>query len=274
MDITKKNYNKPTIWKTVVIAILILCALLGATWGVFAVFFPKNLADITYDMGMDSYSAKLYERHYKKTNNLDSLYLALNLSIKTENDEKVVKLFEEFYNNENYTAYIYFVNSQNNNVKASSIVKSTLLNEDNYLKNKYIQSLLAENHYVKAFDFAIADRMVESPTYTNMGNYLFTHFLIRSNIDYFCNKFYTTDIAYEETLLCKLENYVLALNTEFSDKFEKGVGEEYIIAMANRILQVANNVLNLKYKFELEDDTNLDQIISTTNQKMQLLMMG
>ena len=140
-----KKYHKNYTPLIVVSIILTFVMIVASVWAILANLKPAEVGALAYKVNWNSYALKLYERDYEKTGDIDSLYMALNISIKLKNDDKVISLFDTFSDNENYGSYMLFVNSENKKEDVNSIVKATLLNEDNYLKNCYIQSFL--NHH-------------------------------------------------------------------------------------------------------------------------------
>lgn len=277
-QLEKKDYNRKKLVITIVCIVLAFAILISTTWLVFAFAAPKKLAKFAYNCNMENYALKLYKRDYKKSGDINTLYTILCIEIKHENDAEIVSNFEEFYKNPNYYDFVEKVNEENLKADTNELVKASLLNEDNYLKNKYIKSLIATNKIDKAFDFACEDAFILNPTYNNFGNYLF---------DGFCNetvlktegvttKFNVAKEKYNnESVIVAIEEYFENLNTEFVNKYLE-VEKKYAWGMGNRILQVGKNLLEL-YKFNdiggTRDSANVENVMNNVVTKFQILNM-
>ena len=257
-----KNYT-PLIIVCIVVTFLIICS---TVWVLLSSLAPAKLAGFVYRLNWNTYAVKLYEKDYKNEGNIDSLYMALNISIKLGNDEKVVELYEKFYDHDSYESYIEFVNSENAKTEASPMVKATLLNEDNYLKNSYIQSLINLGQDSKAFKFAVDDGLNMSPAYNNIGNYLFNNFCKSDVIVKFYDNF-RAPVYGENMLVVDMYKYMEAVNTLFLANFQNQQLQTESWAMGNRVLQVGNNVLVVCEKLGIEETDGI-QIVEETKKIM------
>ena len=269
-----KNYT-PIIIITIVMTFVIIFT---SVWLLCAHLIPAKVGDIAYKLNLNEYALKLYERDYDSSGDINSLYMALNVSIKIENDDKVIELFEEFYDRDEYYEYVQLVNEDNLKQQISPVIKSTMLNEDNALKNSYIKSLINKNKDFEAFDFAVRESFNMNPTYNDLGNYLFANFCKNDVVDRFSINF--TNIFGSTTLVGEICNYMVAVNNEFLDfGFGTGENEVYVWAMGNRVLQVGNNLLTLCEKTGITV-TNGENIVDNTieimdnvNKKFKLMSM-
>jgi len=257
-----KNYT-PLIIVCIVVTFLIICS---TVWVLLSSLAPAKLAGFVYRLNWNTYAVKLYEKDYKNEGNIDSLYMALNISIKLGNDEKVVELYEKFNDHDSYESYIEFVNSENAKTEASPMVKATLLNEDNHLKNSYIQSLINLGQDSKAFKFAVDDGLNMSPAYNNIGNYLFNNFCKSDVIAKFYDNF-RAPVYGENMLVVDMYKYMEAVNTLFLANFQNQQLQTESWAMGNRVLQVGNNVLVVCEKLEIEETDGI-QIVEETKKIM------
>ena len=274
-----KNYT-PII---IVSIVLTFVAIMGSVWAIVANFAPARFGDIVYQLNWNSYALKLYERDYKKTQNIDSMYMALNISIKLNNDDKVIEWYQKFNANENYMAYMHFVNSENIKQNINPVVKATILNEDNYLKNCYIKSLLNKHNDQTAFNFALADGLKQNIEYNDLGNYLFNNFCGKDNVDRFYRNFLAIYGNDDNILLAKIYEYMIAVDNEFTSLGFASDNEVYFWAMGNRILQVGKNILILSEKANLPTiqlgSEEIDLVESTSaimdnvNKKFKLMSM-
>ena len=286
IDIVKqlenKKYHKNYTPVIIVSIVLTFVLIVGSVWVIFANLQPATLGNLAYKINLNSYALKLYERDYKKSGNIDSLYMALNIAIKIDDDDKVIALYDKFYANENYMSYMHFVNGENMKENVKPVIKATLINEDNYLKNCYIQSLLDKHNDTTAFNFALNDGLNMSPEYNNLGNYLFDNFCRKDNIDRFYFNFVNN---YEDNdgniLLANLYLYMSAVDVEFCNMQFSTENEVYIWAMGNRILQVGKNILALSEKTgvgtiqiesgEVDLEVSTSEIMDRVNKKFKLM---
>ncbi len=281
-QLEKKKYHKNYTPMIIVSIVLVFVAIVSSVWLIFANVEPEKLGNMMYKLNWNSYALKLYERDYKKSGNIDSLYMALNISIKLENDDKVIQNFEKFYANENYLSYTHFVNNENLKQNVNPVIKATIINEDNYLKNSYIQSLLNKHNDQTAFNFALADGLKANPTYNDLGNYLFANFCKKDNIDRFYKNFLNNyDGNGGNILLANIYSYMISVNDEFCGLGFSSDNEVYFWAMGNRILQVGNNILSISAKSntktvqvggeEVDLETRTSTIMDNVNRKFKLM---
>ena len=281
-QLENKKYHKNYTPIIIVSIVLTFVLIVSSVWLIFANLQPATLGNLAYKINLNGYALKLYERDYKKSGNIDSIYMALNIAIKLENDDKVVELFKKFYANENYMSYMHFVNGENLKADVKPVIKATLLNEDNYLKNHYIQSLLNKHEDQTAFNFALNDGLKMAPEYNDLGNYLFDNFCKKDNIDRFYSNFLNN---YDNTniLLANVYSYMSAVNDEFYELGFSSDNEVYIWAMGNRILQVGKNILALCDKSDTEvvqigsEEVDLvestSSIMDNVNKKFKLMTL-
>lgn len=145
---------KNEVVKPFLITLMVLLIFSLLFYGVLHLFFPIRLSNFYYSMGANNMSVKYLEQSYNKTKDYNQLYSLVNLTIKTKNHNGVKKHYEKFYNNDNYASFVLSVDEKNLNSSNLVSVKSTLYSEDNYLKNKYILSLIELNMQQQAFNFA------------------------------------------------------------------------------------------------------------------------
>lgn len=271
-QLENKKYHKNYTPIIIVSIVLTFVLIIGSVWLIFANLKPASLGNLAYKLNLNGYALNLYERDYKKNGNIDSLYMALNIAIKLDNDDKVIELFNKFYDNENYVSYMHFVNGENLKQNVNPVIKATLINEDNYLKNCYIQSLLNKHNDQTAFNFALNDGLNMSPEYNQLGNYLFDNFCRKDNIDRFYSKFLNNyDGASGNILLANIYSYMAEVNDIFCNLGFSSDNEVYIWSMGNRILQVGKNILAISEKSDVEvvqlESGEVD-IVSTTSSIM------
>ena len=246
---------------TLAVGIFLLCAFV----------FPYKLARDMYDLGFNTYAVKLYDRAYEKDkSNIDALYMALNISIKLEDNLKIEEYYEEFSSNENYYTFIEAIDKSNYKKDTGVLIKSTLLSEDNYLKNRYINALINLGKIEEAVHNT-TNSLINDPTVTNIGNYYYANFmkdtLKKENLQFFI----------DDAILDLMEEYLLKLNTDFKDTFALDKLPERVCA-GNRIITVGYNILYLNARFDNlllgEDKVNeITSIIDNTKSAINTLLM-
>jgi len=263
----KKNYT-PLLISSIVVTFVVICVVV---WFMLASLAPAKMANFVYGLNWDSYALTLYEKDYKENNDINSLYMALNISIKNENDDKVIELFDKFYNNPEYYNFVAYIDEENSKLDVESQLKATMLDEDNYLKNRYIQSLINREEDKKAWDFAMAEGLNMTPIYNDFGNYLFANFCKSGVVDRFYNNFRVIGES-GDMLVIDMYNYMLSVNNLFLDNFQNQQNQTYAWAMGNRVLQVGANVLTLCEKIGIEDVVDETQtIMDNVSQKFKLM---
>lgn len=262
-----KNYT-PIIISSIVVTFVAICIIV---WFMLASLAPKALADFVYGINWQSYAFTLYEKDYEKNKDIDSLYMALNISIKNGNDDKVIELYEKLYNNSEYNKFINHINDENLKLDIGPQLKATMLDEDNYLKNKYIDSLVNKGLDKKAWEFAVSEELDMTPEYNDFGNYLFANLCKSDSVDRFYNNFRVIGES-GDMIVIDLYNYMVAVNELFLENFQNQQNQTYSWAMGNRVLQVGTNVLTLCEKIGIEDVVEQTQtIMDNVNQKFKLM---
>lgn len=255
--------------------ILIICvSFLLIICGIFLLYafvFPYKLARDMYDLGFNTYAVKLYDRAYTKDEtNVDALYMALNISIKLDNSEDVERYFEEFSSNQNYFTYVEAIDETNYVKDTTILVKSTLLSEDNYLRNRYVDALLKQDKWEEAVKFS-NNSLETNPSVENIGNYYYANFMkdaISSDILAF---------FIEDNIVEDMHQYILDLHNNFKDTFKLDKLAERVSA-GNRVITVAYNLLYLNTRFENQllteqEVSDISGIIDDTKSAINILIM-
>lgn len=261
--------------KTAILISVVVASLLIVAVGVYlllAFVFPYTLAGGMYDMGFNTYAIKLYDRAYAKDNdNIDALYMALNLSIKLDYSDKVVEYFEEFGEKPNYASYVSKIDEANSKKQVEPLIKSTILNEDNYLKNRYVKALITLNKVDEAVEFC-KNSIKSNPTTFDMANYYYANFAI--------DTLSTEQLRFllDDGIYSNLQNYFNLLEEDFVSSYslEDRVAER--VCAGNRIITVGGNLLYFDARFDntlLEDGerTEILNAIKSTKQAINLLIM-
>ena len=126
-----ENYRK-TVWTTIFYTLLILIVVFALFVMLMFFVFTKNLADFMYSVGFDNMASCLYYRVYEKTDNVMYCYKALNIKISIEDHNCVVKYYDAFVIDEEYSEFMELLKENNENLNVGILEKSTLLNDRNY----------------------------------------------------------------------------------------------------------------------------------------------
>lgn len=236
MEKTKKNYNKSHTGLIVTITIIVLIVLMVGTWLTMAYAFPRTLANFTYSLNMTKYTRTLYLRDYDKSKDVNSIYMATNLSIKLKDYASIEDSYVELSNHKDYEALVNQVNEDNSKLDIDSLTLSTLLNEDEYLKNNYVLALVNLNKWQVAFEYACNDFEGVVPTADSTGNYLFGNivsYMPLGGADAFEGQVLADINAY-------FDNMYNILTTEFDVS-----KEPQMFALCNKMMKVGNNLVSI-----------------------------
>lgn len=272
----QKNLNKSRLPLVITCIVISLVIVMGGVWLLYAFVLPGKLANFAYNINMDSYALKLYMRDYDKNSDINSLYMALNIEIKHDNSAGVVEKYEKFSNLAVYYDFIKSVDEENLKLDEQPIVKASLLDEDNYLKNRYIKALVDLKDNDKAFDYAVSVLMNLDPVYNDLGVYLFGSFCEKDVVSSFVEDFNIAIGGYgSRPLISVIEDYLDKLDAEFENylNFDK----TYAYAMGNRIMEVGADLLELYKSDKLggsKDGEHVTLIMEKVAKNFKILAMG
>ena len=248
----KKLILKTTLW-----TLLALFLLTVSIWLMMFFLFPRTLGDFCYSLGIDNMSANLYYKDYEKSCNIDSLYKSLNIEIKCKDHDKVIKYFNEFIEDDEYSEYMNAYRSHNEQLRIGVLEKSLLLNEENYLYNQYVTALINISEENQAFNLALElFKHYDDFTLVNQGVYAFNKFINTQD-------FNRIPSGYNQSILACMQDYfddsveLFDNNRDTEDVLQKA----YLLALGNRIIEVGQN-LNKLY------DDDMSTQIQTNNQQM------
>lgn len=247
--------NTKTAFKTISLTLLIMLACTAFFSFTFALIFPKTAAKFFYELGETNLSTRLYYMDYNKSKNINSLALALDLSIENDNAEAVINYAKEFFNHEKYDDYINALNFKNAQSSLTPLIKSTLINENNYYKNAYAKALIKNNKSSVAFDFA-CENLTYVEKIEDIGCYIFSLFLPQ-HLQYFSQISSSTS----QSVGKDLENYFYQLYDFYNENLPllNNENKPYFIALGNRIITVGGNVI--KASQVISEDINTEDII-------------
>lgn len=119
-----------------------LTLLLVLTFSSLSIFTPVTLGNMFYDLGFEKLSLNFYEKQFEKTNKIDDLHKVLIVANVAGNNESFIKFFNEFESFENVNDYYELHDAQVLNKNISARQKSYLLNEKNFLTQRYVLALI------------------------------------------------------------------------------------------------------------------------------------
>lgn len=142
------NINmRKSIIKNILITLGILVAIFIISIVIFVFCFTGQFAKTMYNLGNKGLALNYYVMDYNNHNSISSIKLACDISIELENMKKYEEAYQLFCKDNRYDDYIEAINTRNaQNTKLSLIVRSSLINENNYYKNMYMRSLIANNN--------------------------------------------------------------------------------------------------------------------------------
>ena len=273
-DIVEESTNKKTlsngrsIEKQIGIIFLktfsILIGLIVLTIIIVSLSAPRAMSNFTSWIGMDSVSLYFAKVQYNRDDDINSLYTVINKSIALNSYEDIEKYTKTLFDEPNYYDFIVFIEAENMNSVAQSgdtqnaiSLMISFANEDMYLKNKYILSLIMNDKIDESISYAQFDfNMNEDDitlqsrihwAYTHIfaetENYEFLDAELRNSIVAFANQTYelytTSDANYEQ------------LST--ADKFN-------FFVLENTLKRVYNDLLSLKDSSIVFEGLSYDEI--------------
>ena len=223
---------------------LTLLALLVAGLIIFLLLFfvfTKDLAKFSYYIGSYDIAGNLYSRVYKKDGGINNCYLALTIDIRTDDYDGIVRNYELFIEDEEYEKFMSRITISNQIVAGGVLERSALVNEYQYLEDRYIMALIKTRENVKAFDRAVEMFSgYENFTLETQGYYSLNRFVNDDNMHKFDDEY----VGYESILVDSMQEYFVgALNTfnthkESTDTLTKA----QVVALGNRLILVGQNI--------------------------------
>ncbi|MBP5651734.1 MAG: hypothetical protein J6X00_03620 [Clostridia bacterium] len=258
-----KNYSKPKYYLYILITVGVLVLLMGLIWLIMAFANPVSVGKFAYKMGWNGYAHTLYMRDYKKSNSINSLYTANNISIKLGNSSDVISEFEILSTHANYTQLIANINENNLNLHIDNFTKSSLINEDEYLKNHYVLALVRVNRLSDAFEYASDDFAGVTPSANKLGNYLFGNIVDNLN----SNQLENFNAVIFEDIKAYFNHLEDILNNFDIDN------EVNMFALCSKMMKVGENIIKIDTaKGDSADITHTQNALRKANDAMQTLL--
>ena len=244
---------------------LTLLALLVAGLIIFLLLFfvfTKDLAKFCYYIGSYDMAGNLYSRIYKKDGGINNCYLALTIDIRTDDYDGVIKNYELFIEDEEYASFMNRITISNQIVAGGVLERSALVNEYQYLEDRYIMSLIKTRENAKAFDRAVEMFSgYENFTLETQGYYSLNRFVNDDNMHRFDDEY----VGYESILVDSMQEYfVEAINTFNANKEASNMQTKaQVVALGNRLILVGQNINTIYNKLGYNTDLiqgNLDSM--------------
>lgn len=234
------NYKK-LILSTILWTLTALVCLSAIFVCIMVFAFPKNVGDFFYSIGSNGIASSMYMRVYEKDNDISYCYKALNIEIGKGSSARIVNLYETFEKDENASDFLNQLKDRNEKLDIGVLEKSSLLNEDDYLKNRYIRALINTGDARKAYNLALEYfKPYKSFNLKNQGVYAMNYFV---NMEGY-NNFEVTPAGYDGKLIDALIEYLNTSIQLFEDNhtLNTPLDHAYLISLGNRIVQVGQNI--------------------------------
>lgn len=251
--------------------IITLCTLLTTaiiTFSLLCLCSPKTIAKFSATLGLDRAETYFYTADYARHGDVDSLYKVVVKNYNLKNYAEVEKYYEKLEHHPRYIEFINFVNAENLKVETSNLAKSALLNEDNYLKNRYVISLINNGKVEKAFTYAV-EHFKDYTNYTldSTGNYLFYN-LVSLNKKEIYQKF-NNSYGFDDTLYDELTIYVdqciVQFENGFDPEFNADLDSAKLLALNTRINQVYGDIEKISTALNFSMPNKLPEKVASIN---------
>ena len=228
------------------ITLCTLCAITIIIFSLLCLCAPKSMAQFSASLGMNKVETYFYTADYAKNGDINSLYKIVINNYNLGDYEKVEKYYEELESHEKYTEFVAYIDEENQKVETSALNKSALLNEDNYLKNRYITALIENGKLDKAFTYAVEHfKGYKNYTVDEQGTYLFYNLVALDNDSIF-EKF-KSNYVFENTLYRELVSYINQCISQFDNVFDQeefnaDIDSAKLLALNTRIKHVYTDI--------------------------------
>jgi len=215
-----------------------------------SLFAPRMMSNLTTSLGMQNASLYYSKVQYSRDKNINSLYIVINKSIELNSYKNTEKYLAKLFEYSNYYDFIAFVESENiNNVAKNTNSVNTISlmismsNEDMYLKNEYIESLINNKKFDKAIQMAFFDLSLNAQDYQleNRIHWCFTNlFYLYDNFNYLTTESKNTIVNFVNMMYNSYLDYDLIYDTlQTKDKFN-------FLVLQNTLKRIYNDLLYLE----------------------------
>ena len=264
--------NGRTIEKQIAVVFLktfsIILALIFACIFYMCIFAPRLVSNVSNELGMKKVSLYFAKVQYNRDNDINSLYTVINKSIAINSYDDISKYTKILFDEPNYYDFIAFIEAENiekvaNEADSSNVISLMIsfANEDMYLKNKYVHSLIMNEKFDEAVEFAFNDFGLNNENFelNSRIHWCFT-FIFENCIDF---EFLTTDrknniVTFTNMLYNKyVDSEANFESLETSQKFN-------FFVLQNTLKRIYNDMIGLKDKV-IFDNLSYDEIENRIN---------
>lgn len=270
--------------KTIILTFLAMIIASAIFFCFMVMIFPKTSARFMYNLGNNALASKFYYKDYKNTNDITTLALALDLAIELEQVQNnnqtiinnIINYSNEFFSHANYSDYIEQLNARNNKMDLSILIKSTIINEDNYYKNIYINNLIKSKKIDLAFEFALLNFNFTPSTIYSIGSYMLSSFSNVHLVENFNAQIPDTDKLIIEGMV----QYFYNLHDLFEQQIPNATtaAKPYLVALVSRMSMLASNISFVYENVEQESVlVDIDEVLKTAyhvSETMQTQLLG
>jgi hypothetical protein len=169
--------------RTALITLAGVIVLTGVVSLFIGIFSPLTFARMFEDLGGHKTSMFFYVKNYERDNNINNLHMVVDKAITFKFNEDIIKYYELLEAEEDYYAFISFLDYENVKAATTVLEKALFFNEDNRLKNRYIEALAKVGRFDDAFEFAANNLF--SPQFNDPLLFVFTGLIDFVNDDNF-----------------------------------------------------------------------------------------
>ena len=251
------EYTEKSMLKTSLITVGILLALLAIFLAVMSIFFPKQMSNVCLKYGFDKLAVTYAESQYNKSKDINDLHTLIYTAYQVDNNKVIIKYSEKLFASSKYDEFIVYINDLNIKSVSEEQAQIVLTNENDYLKNKYVQALCKRDSLQKAVNFALHelekenDWAVPEKTTWMLGTIL-SHQSNLDNPNYdFLQMQNGENKTYLELSLIYLDKMISAYNDLKADPSSIENGEYYRNVLAYELNQYVSHITFLEDKVTL-----------------------
>lgn len=254
-----------SIFFTVLCTLSVLIVLLGGVILVMTFVFPGKFGDFLYGMGCNGWAQSLYIREYEKSDDIKYCYKAFSLSVSLDDNEKVVSCYELMIKDDQYAELLNTSRHNAEKLNVGILEKSSMLCEEDYLVNNYVNALVDIGRVEDGWNVAIEyfESCVCSDIY-DCGVYALSWFVGVKDYGDFC-----VDNGNGDTVVGLMQEYFDSAYAVFDENInvENNVDKAYVVVLGNRIINVGKDINKINNSLGVNSDnvaSNL-AIMSTIN---------
>jgi hypothetical protein len=258
---------KKSIIKTICVTILVMIILTIVTGTILVFVFTHQCANFMYYIGCNNIASVLYYKAYEDKGDIYDCYKALNIEISLGKNENIIKYYEDFVGDENYSGFMSSKLENCEKLDISVLEKSAILNDENYLVNAYVNALVACDQFDKAKEIALANFVGNNNfTFKNQGVYALGQIVDEKDWDFFN----TTHTGYDRVLVVVMQDYLNRIINLFDSNkvVSSNVDKSYLVALGNRIVDVGQDINAIYSALDIKEEQiaeNMSKMLIVNN---------